>query len=68
MSREIKVSIDLSRKRRRNKNREEIVRELTGWLPHEEAEELREAVEVFDEIHEEDLSLFAEKGDKKSCQ
>lgn len=36
------------------KNREQIIRELAGWLSHEEAAELREAVEVFGQIHEGD--------------
>ena len=30
------------------KKREQLVRELAGWLSHEEAQELRRAVEVFD--------------------
>lgn len=33
------------------KSREQTIRELAGWLSHEEAAELREAVEVFDQIH-----------------
>jgi uncharacterized protein (DUF1778 family) len=36
------------------KDREQIVRELSGWLSHEEAEELRRAVEIFDKVEEED--------------
>jgi len=32
------------------KNREQAVRELAGWLSHEEAQELREAVEVFGKV------------------
>jgi uncharacterized protein (DUF1778 family) len=36
------------------KDRAQLVRELAGWLSHEEAEELREAVQIFEEIHEED--------------
>jgi len=35
-------------------NREQIIRELAGWLSHEEASELREAVDVFSQIHEGD--------------
>lgn len=35
------------------KNRERMVRKLAGWLTHEEAEELREAVNVFNETEEE---------------
>ena len=33
---------------------EQIIRELAGWLSHEEAQELREAVEVFDKVNEGD--------------
>ena len=33
------------------KTREQIIRELAGWMPHEEAEELRKAVEVFNTIN-----------------
>ena len=33
------------------KSREQTIRELAGWLSHEEAVELREAVEVFGQIH-----------------
>ncbi len=36
------------------KDRNQLVRELAGWLSHEEAEELREAVQIFEEVHEED--------------
>jgi predicted DNA-binding protein len=36
------------------KSREQNIRELAGWLSHEEAVELREAVEVFGQIHEGD--------------
>ncbi|MHC4104011.1 MAG: hypothetical protein ACYSR9_03655 [Planctomycetota bacterium] len=36
------------------KSREQTIRELAGWLSHEEASELREAVEVFNQIHEGD--------------
>lgn len=32
------------------KSREQIIRELAGWMPPEEAEELRKAVEVFNTI------------------
>jgi uncharacterized protein (DUF1778 family) len=35
------------------KNRERIVRELAGWLSHEEAQELRKAVETFNKVDEE---------------
>jgi hypothetical protein len=37
-----------------NRNREQRIRELAGWLSHEEAEELRDSVAVFDRIHEGD--------------
>jgi uncharacterized protein (DUF1778 family) len=33
---------------------EQIVRELAGWLSHKEAQELREAVEVFNKVNEGD--------------
>ncbi len=36
------------------KTREQIIRELAGWLPHKEAEELRKAVKVFSTIHQGD--------------
>jgi len=36
------------------KNREQIVRELAGWLTREEANEVREAVEIFDKVNEGD--------------
>jgi ribosome-binding protein aMBF1 (putative translation factor) len=38
------------------KNREQVVRELAGWLSHEEAQELRKAVEVFNKVEEGDWS------------
>lgn len=36
------------------KNYEQTVRELAGWLSHEEAEELRKSLETFNQIHEGD--------------
>lgn len=36
------------------KGREQTIREIAGWLSHEEAEELRQATRVFGEIHEGD--------------
>jgi hypothetical protein len=36
------------------KNREQTIRELAGWMSHEEAEELRSSLKVFEEIHEGD--------------
>ncbi|MCX5909197.1 MAG: DUF1778 domain-containing protein [Deltaproteobacteria bacterium] len=36
------------------KTREQTIRELAGWLPHKEAEELRKAVGVFSTIHQGD--------------
>ena len=33
---------------------EQIIRELAGWLSHEEAQELREAVQMFDKVNEAD--------------
>lgn len=35
-------------------DREQTIRELAGWLSHEEASELREAVGLFSQIHEGD--------------
>ena len=37
-----------------SKAREKEIRELAGWLSHNEAEELRKAVEVFSQVNEED--------------
>ncbi len=36
------------------KNRGQTIRELAGWMSHEEAEELRQSLKVFDAIHEGD--------------
>ncbi len=36
------------------KTREQLIRELAGWLTHEEAYELRQSVEVFSQISEGD--------------
>ena len=36
------------------KSREQTIRELAGWLTHEEAHELRQSVEVFNQINEGD--------------
>ncbi len=36
------------------KNREQTIRELAGWMSREEAEELRQTLKVFEEIHEGD--------------
>lgn len=36
------------------KNREQTIRELAGWMSHEEAEELRQSLKVFEEINEKD--------------
>ena len=35
-------------------SREEIIRTEAGWLTHEEAQELRKSLAVFDEVNEED--------------
>ena len=37
-----------------SKTREQLIRELAGWLTHEEAYELRQSVEVFSRINEGD--------------
>ena len=36
------------------RNRERTIRELAGWMSHDEAEELRSSLRVFDETHEGD--------------
>jgi predicted DNA-binding protein len=36
------------------KDREKMVRQLAGWLTHEEAEELRNSLDVFNHIVEDD--------------
>jgi predicted transcriptional regulator len=36
------------------KTREQTIRELAGWLSHEEADELRKSVDVFNQIYERD--------------
>jgi uncharacterized protein (DUF1778 family) len=38
------------------KNRDQVVRELAGWLSHEEAQELRKAVETFNKVEGGDWS------------
>jgi len=35
-------------------DREKTIRELSGWMTHNEAEELRKTVEVFDKTYEGD--------------
>jgi predicted DNA-binding protein len=37
-----------------HKSREQIIREMAGWMTHQEAEELRQSVKVFERINEED--------------
>ena len=32
------------------KTREQVIRELAGWLSHEEADELRRSIDVFSQI------------------
>ena len=36
------------------KDREKLIRELAGWSSHDEADELRESLEIFNGIDEED--------------
>jgi len=36
------------------RDREKIVRELAGWMSHEEAEELRGSIKIFDQVNEGD--------------
>ena len=37
-----------------HKTREQLIREQAGWMSHEEAKELRSAVEIFNRTNEED--------------
>ena len=37
-----------------SKNREQTIRRLAGWLTHEETEELRNALDAFNQINEGD--------------
>ncbi len=37
-----------------HKNRGQLIREFAGWLSHDEAEKLRQAVGIFGAIHEGD--------------
>jgi len=37
-----------------SKGRAQTIRDLAGWLSHEEAEELRELVEIFNRVDQED--------------
>lgn len=36
------------------KNREKTIRDLAGWMSHQETKELRKSLEVFNQINEED--------------
>lgn len=36
------------------KDREKMIRELAGWLSHDEAKELRKSLEVFNQVNEGD--------------
>ena len=36
------------------KNRKQMIRKLAGWLSHEEAEELRESVRIFNQVNQGD--------------
>ncbi len=36
------------------KTREKMTRELAGWLTHEEAKELREAIDIFNRVNQGD--------------
>jgi hypothetical protein len=37
-----------------HKSREQLIREMAGWLTHQEAEELRQSVTIFEQTNEED--------------
>jgi predicted DNA-binding protein len=36
------------------KGRDQLIREFAGWLSHEEAEKLRESVNIFDKVNQGD--------------
>ena len=36
------------------KDREKMIRELAGWLSHDEAKELRKSLEIFNQVNEGD--------------
>jgi len=36
------------------KDREKLIRDLAGWISHDEANELRKSLEVFNRVDEED--------------
>ncbi len=36
------------------KGRDQLIRELAGWLSHEEAEKLRESVNIFNKVNQGD--------------
>ena len=36
------------------KNREQAIRGMAGWLSHNEAEELRSSIEIFNSVDEDD--------------
>jgi len=36
------------------KNRENVIREFSGWLSHSEAEDLRKSLEAFNQVNEGD--------------
>jgi hypothetical protein len=42
-----------------------MIREFAGWLSHEEAEELRKSLEVFNQIHEEDWDYSMPNGSRR---
>ena len=44
------------------KNREQTIREMAGWLSHDEAEQLRESQEHFSQINEGDWGYSADQG------
>ena len=37
-----------------SKNRKQLIRDLAGWMSHDEAEELRKSLHYFDQINEGD--------------
>jgi len=37
-----------------HKDRKQLIRDLAGWMPHDEAKELRNSLQIFNQINEGD--------------
>ena len=37
-----------------DKDRKQLIRDLAGWMPHDEAKELRNSLQIFNQINEGD--------------